>query len=81
MNLESSVGHREGCAWGGAGQGATTRNSCFIARSCNADMRRPKRAICGVALLTQRVKPFISENVSVFNTVSTLNSGQLRILG
>ncbi len=53
FNLETSVEHREGCACGGAGQGTTTRNSCSIARSCNAGLRRHKRAIRSVALLTQ----------------------------
>ncbi len=52
LNLESSVEQREGCVWGGAGQGTATRNSHSIARSCNAGMRHPKRAIHGVALLT-----------------------------
>ena len=95
MILESSVGHREGCVWGGAGQGEkqivdpvnrrscsnTTRNSLSIARSCNAAMRRRKRAIRGVALLTQKVKSFNNDQADVFIAVSQVRSGQLGILG
>ncbi len=36
MILESSVGRSGVCAWGGAGQGAATRNSYSIPRSCKA---------------------------------------------
>ena len=49
LNLKSVVGRGEVCVFGGAGQGATTRNSCSITRSCNEVMRRRKRAIHRVA--------------------------------
>jgi len=50
LNLESSVGRREGGFCGGAGQGIKTSNSCSIARSYNAAMRRHKRANRGVTM-------------------------------
>ena len=45
LNLESAVGQVEGCVPEGAEQGATTRNSDSIPRSCNAVMHRCGRAI------------------------------------
>ena len=50
INLESSVERAGVCGFPGAGQGATTRNGCSIARSCNAAMRPENRAIQPVAL-------------------------------
>jgi hypothetical protein len=47
----------------------------------NAAMRRHKRAIRGVALLTQWVKPFNTVKAYVFKAINTVHSGQLRILG
>ena len=47
--LETAVGQSEGCAHEGAEQGATTRNSDSIPRSCNAAMRPQGRAIRPVA--------------------------------
>ena len=47
--LESAVRRAEGCVHGGAEQGATTRNSGPIARSCNAAMRRCGRTVRPVA--------------------------------
>jgi len=44
-------------------------------------MRRRKRAIRGVALLTQRVKPFNLNKAYDFKAISKEHSGQLRILG
>ena len=49
VNLETAVGQGGGCVCGGAGQGATTRNSQSIPRSCNAAMRRRRRAVRPVA--------------------------------
>ena len=67
FNLESSVGQGGECVCGGAGQGATTRNSGSISRSCNAAMRRRKRAIRPVAWLTQRVKHSIEAKRLKYN--------------
>ncbi|CAE6516394.1 hypothetical protein NMYAN_60063 [Nitrosomonas nitrosa] len=39
FNLDSSVGRGGVCGFRSAGQGATTRNSHSIPRSCNAVMR------------------------------------------
>jgi heptosyltransferase I len=47
----------------------------------NAVMRRHKRAIRGVALLTQWVKPFNTVKAYVFKAINTVHSGQLRNLG
>jgi hypothetical protein len=47
----------------------------------NAAMCRHKRAIRGVALLTQWVKTFNTDKAYVFKALSTVHSGQLRILG
>jgi hypothetical protein len=44
-------------------------------------MRRQKRAIRGVALLTQWVKPLNTGKAYVFKPINTVHSGQLRILG
>jgi hypothetical protein len=44
-------------------------------------MRRRKRAIRGVALLTQKVKSFNSDQADVFIAISQVHSGQLGILG
>jgi hypothetical protein len=44
-------------------------------------MRRHKRAIRGVALLTQWVKPFNTVKAYVFKAINTVHSGQLRNLG
>jgi len=52
ITLESSVGRREGSVCGGAGQGITTSNSCSIAMTHNAAMRRHKRANRGVTMFT-----------------------------
>ena len=49
LNLYSSVGRGGVYGYGGAGQGATTRNGYSIPRSCNAAMRRQNRAIRHVA--------------------------------
>ena len=49
-----SVERHEACVCGGGVQGATTRQNIdlghSIPRSCNAEIRRHKRAICGVAI-------------------------------
>ena len=81
FNLESLVGHREGCTCGGGGQGATTRNSGSIARSCNAAMRRHKCAIRGVTLLTHGVNVQLGYKLHISKDLSNPDSGQLRILG
>ncbi len=79
--LESSVEHREGCACGGAGQGTTTRNSCSIARSCNAAMCHHKRAIRSVTPFTRQVNVSSSNKFLIFNILGIVTSGQLGILG
>ncbi len=81
MILESSVGHREGRVWDVPGQGATTRNSDSIARSCNEAMGRPKRAIRGVATFTRQVSEATSIATYFFNALNCHRSDQLRILG
>jgi|GEM_PF-3901732 len=62
FNLESSVGRGEGCVCGGAGQGTTMRNSYSIAKSCNAALRRRKRALHPVAWSTRKVNTAIETN-------------------
>ncbi len=81
FNLESSVEHREGCFGGGAGQGITTRNSCSIASSYNAAMRRHRCAIFGVAMFTRRVNVSHVKNTRYFKSLRLVHSGQLRIPG
>jgi len=75
VNLESSVENREGSVCGGARQGTTTRNSCSIARSCNAAMCRHKRAVHPE---DEGPNP---EKALIFSTLNIANSGQLEILG
>jgi len=69
------------CSCGDAEQGATTRNSYSIPRSCNAAMCRRKRAIRLVAQFTLQVNKYI-ESIGLHNSNLTSEwSGQLRILG
>jgi hypothetical protein len=49
FDLKTALGRIEECAHGGVEQGATTRNSHSIPRSCNAAMRRQGRVIRFVA--------------------------------
>jgi len=81
VNLESSVERGGMCACGGAGQGARTRNSYSIARSCNAAMCRRKRAIRPVAALTRQVNLLWARLSLHLIGLGPARSGQLRILG
>ena len=53
FNLKTAVEHGRVCRFQGAGQGAATRNSYSIPRSCNAVMHLEICAICRVAVSHQ----------------------------
>ncbi len=79
--LETSVGRGRVCGYGGAGQGAMRRNSSSIPTSCNAAMRRQKRAICPVAIVTRWVRRSGCGKVKRNKALWVAKSGQLRFLG
>ncbi len=60
--------------------GRRTEQDCAAFR-CNAAMRRRKRAIRGVAPLTQQVNIPSAENTHIFRILNITNSDQLVILG
>ncbi|MCU7862210.1 MAG: hypothetical protein KZQ86_20825 [Candidatus Thiodiazotropha sp. (ex Lucinoma kastoroae)] len=80
FNLKRAVGQGEVCVCGGAGQGATTRNSPLFQGVATA-MRRHKCAIHPVAWLTQWATMPIELFVIKIRNLTKEWSGQLLFLG